>query len=63
MRIMRSLLITVALFVAAFPILAQQSWTVSRTIHVGGEGAWDYPHRRCTVASIVCSPGHAYDGD
>ncbi|MDX6710539.1 MAG: hypothetical protein QOH96_1555 [Blastocatellia bacterium] len=42
MRIIRSLIFAVALCAAASPILAQQSWTVTRTIHVGGEGGWDY---------------------
>src|SRR5882757_7809636 len=42
MRIMKSLVFAIALCAAASPILAQQSWTVTRTIHVGGEGGWDY---------------------
>ncbi len=43
MRTTRSLVWAVALvlFIGA-PVLAQSEWTVTKTLHVGGEGGWDY---------------------
>jgi hypothetical protein len=43
MRITRSIVVGVALvlFIGA-PVLAQSEWSVTRTLHVGGEGGWDY---------------------
>ena len=43
MRTMRSPMGTLALvlFIGA-RVLAQSEWTVTRTLHVGGEGGWDY---------------------
>ena len=44
MLITRLLLVAAALvsFTNAVPVLAQTDWTVTRTLHVGGEGGWDY---------------------
>lgn len=43
MRTSRSLLLQASMFlVFAVPALSAQSWQVLRTIHVGGEGGWDY---------------------
>jgi DNA-binding beta-propeller fold protein YncE len=44
MRIKKSLVVASALvlFACSLPVLAQSEWTVTRTIHVGGEGGWDY---------------------
>src|SRR6202521_5210108 len=43
MRTTRSLVVALALvlFIGA-PILAQSEWTVTKKLHVGGEGGWDY---------------------
>ncbi len=30
------------LLVSSLPILAQPKWDVTKTVHIGGEGAWDY---------------------
>jgi hypothetical protein len=30
------------LLAGAFPALAQSQWAVTRTLHIGGEGGWDY---------------------
>src|SRR3984893_8024663 len=44
MLITRLLLVAADLvsFTNAVPVLAQTDWTVTRTLHVGGEGGWDY---------------------
>jgi DNA-binding beta-propeller fold protein YncE len=44
MRMKRYLKTTlpIALFAATLPSLAQGSWKIQNTIHVGGEGGWDY---------------------
>jgi DNA-binding beta-propeller fold protein YncE len=31
-----------ALLAGSLPILAQPKWDVTKTVHIGGEGAWDY---------------------
>lgn len=41
MRIVRMLLIA-ALACACLPAVAQAKWQVVRTMHIGGEGGWDY---------------------
>jgi len=41
MRFTRILLIA-GLAGCSLPLLAQPKWTVTKTMHVGGEGAWDY---------------------
>jgi len=43
MRKAKSIVVALALilFIGA-PALAQSDWTVSKTLHVGGEGGWDY---------------------
>jgi outer membrane protein assembly factor BamB len=41
MRITRMILIA-ALAAGSLPLMAQAKWEVTRTMHVGGEGAWDY---------------------
>ncbi|HMH44148.1 MAG TPA: hypothetical protein VK557_11740, partial [Pyrinomonadaceae bacterium] len=44
MRITKSLLVisAIALFAWSLPVLAQSEWTVTNTLHIGGEGGWDY---------------------
>lgn len=44
MRILRTVVsaLPALLFVSAWPILAQPKWEVTRTVHIGGEGGWDY---------------------
>lgn len=43
MRITKSLVGAVALILSIVaPALAQSEWTVTKTLHVGGEGGWDY---------------------
>lgn len=44
MRIIKSLVMTSALVLLAgvIPALAQSQWAVTRTLHIGGEGGWDY---------------------
>jgi DNA-binding beta-propeller fold protein YncE len=43
MRTARPIVVALALvlFIVA-PVLAQSEWTVTKTLHVGGEGGWDY---------------------
>lgn len=44
MPIIKSLVMTSALVLLAgvIPALAQSQWAVTRTLHIGGEGGWDY---------------------
>ena len=44
MRITKSLVLVSAfvLFTCSLPVLAQSEWTVTKTLHIGGEGGWDY---------------------
>jgi len=44
MQITKSLLVisAIVLFACSLPVLAQSDWTVTRTLHIGGEGGWDY---------------------
>jgi DNA-binding beta-propeller fold protein YncE len=44
MRITKSLVVASALvlFACSLPVLAQTEWTVTKTLHIGGEGGWDY---------------------
>jgi hypothetical protein len=41
---MRSLriLIAGALLAGSLPLMAQANWSVTKTMHIGGEGSWDY---------------------
>src|ERR1700734_3621911 len=41
MRIL-SLVLPALLISSTLPILAQANWSVANTVHIGGEGAWDY---------------------
>lgn len=41
MRIMR-IILSAALVAACVPAVAQAKWDVTRTMHIGGEGGWDY---------------------
>lgn len=36
------LVVPVMLFAAAVPAMAQPKWEVTNTVHVGGDGGWDY---------------------
>src|SRR5580692_6483059 len=44
MRLMRKAVCfaAVLLLACALPVLAQGDWGVARTMHIGGEGGWDY---------------------
>lgn len=44
MRIIKSLVMasSLVLMAGAFPALAQSQWAVTKTLHIGGEGGWDY---------------------
>ncbi len=44
MPITKSLVVAsaVLLFACSLPVLAQSEWTVTKTLHIGGEGGWDY---------------------
>jgi DNA-binding beta-propeller fold protein YncE len=44
MRISKSLVLVSAffLFACSLSVLAQSEWTVTNTLHIGGEGGWDY---------------------
>ena len=44
MRLMRTAVLSLTLLplAGAMPALAQGNWSVLRTIHIGGEGGWDY---------------------
>lgn len=44
MRNTKSLVVisAIALFAWSLPVLAQSEWTVTNTLHIGGEGGWDY---------------------
>ncbi len=43
MRLMRTAVLSLALLLAGtMPALAQDNWSVLRTMHIGGEGGWDY---------------------
>ncbi len=44
MRIMRTVVLTLPAFLlaVALPILAQPKWDVTKTVHLGGDGGWDY---------------------
>jgi hypothetical protein len=44
MRLMRTVLLSAAALslVGPLPVLAQNDWSVTRTMHIGGEGGWDY---------------------
>src|SRR5580700_5637676 len=41
MRNLRIILFT-ALLAATVPLMAQAKWGVTKTLHIGGEGSWDY---------------------
>ena len=41
MRNLRMILVT-ALLAATLPLMAQTNWSVTKTLHIGGEGSWDY---------------------
>ena len=41
MRVVMSLAAMLAL-AGLLPVLAQAQWDVTRTMHIGGEGGWDY---------------------
>jgi hypothetical protein len=41
MRNLRFILVT-ALLAASLPLMAQAKWDVTKTLHIGGEGSWDY---------------------
>jgi len=41
MRTLRAAM-SLLLFAATLPALAQPHWAVSKTMHIGGEGGWDY---------------------
>src|SRR5258705_508420 len=44
MRLIKSVVVTsfAFLLVCSLPALAQSEWTITRTLHIGGEGGWDY---------------------
>jgi DNA-binding beta-propeller fold protein YncE len=44
MRMMRTVLMPLAVLVlvGSLPALAQAKWDVTRTMHIGGDGGWDY---------------------
>ncbi len=44
MRITKSLVVisAIVLFACSLPVLAQSEWAVKKTLHIGGEGGWDY---------------------
>jgi hypothetical protein len=44
MRIMRTVVLALPalLLASALPILAQPKWDVTKTVHLGGDGGWDY---------------------
>lgn len=44
MRNMRMVVMSLAVLMLAgcLPVLAQSQWDVTKTMHIGGEGAWDY---------------------
>jgi len=44
MRKMRMVVLSLAALVLAgcLPVLAQTQWNVTKTLHIGGEGGWDY---------------------
>ena len=42
MRLMRTAALFLALAPLAVPAIAQSNWNVTRTLRIGGEGAWDY---------------------
>ncbi len=44
MRMMRGVVLSVVLLplAGALPAAAQSEWSVTRTMHIGGEGGWDY---------------------
>ena len=44
MRISRSVLISLAALsmAGALPVVAQGAWSVKNTVHIGGDGSWDY---------------------
>jgi DNA-binding beta-propeller fold protein YncE len=43
MRTTRSLVIFMAVVLfTSVPVLAQSEWAVTKTLHIGGEGGWDY---------------------
>lgn len=41
MRNLRMILVA-ALLAGSLPLTAQANWSVTRTMHIGGEGSWDY---------------------
>jgi hypothetical protein len=44
MNNMRTVILSLAAFLLAgsLPVFAQAQWDVTRTLHIGGDGAWDY---------------------
>src|SRR5438045_7042709 len=44
MRLTKSLVLASAfiLFGSSLTVLAQSEWTVTKTLHIGGQGGWDY---------------------
>ncbi len=42
MRNFRAVVLSLAALAGCLPALAQTQWGVTKTMHIGGEGAWDY---------------------
>ncbi len=42
MRMLRVVTMSLLLFAGTLPVMAQSHWTVTKTLHIGGEGGWDY---------------------
>ena len=43
MRNLQAIMLSMAVLVAgSMPALAQTKWDVTKTVHIGGDGGWDY---------------------
>ena len=47
----RGTVIAIVLVVGLLPVAAQTNWKVERTIHIGGDGGWDY-HESCAPPPV-----------
>ena len=65
MRTMRTALIPLAVLLLAgsLPAMAQAKWDVTRTMHIGGEGGWDYLTVDPQTHQLICHAQHPYPGD
>ena len=63
MRSIQTIMLSMALLVAgSMPALAQAKWDVTKTVHIGGDGGWDYLTVDSHTHQLVCHPQHPHHG-